>query len=174
MLLVLPALTLNVTLRDLALNPGQPANDTSKPLLEPSPTSVRPSPNLPPVSRMLESQKDDWCRVARKSVPRLAYWFSFSNEASRCVMVHMIEYLGLHVLMIFSKALRNVEATENCECAGRIEEGEASSVAPGARSSQLLYSGNQSPSAQSQRSSKPLAFKIFAFLPVEPGKDQLS
>ena len=83
MLLVLPALTLNVTLRDLALNPGQPANDTSKPLLKPSPTSVRPSPNLLPLSRMLESQKDDWCRVARKSVPRLAYCFSFSKQASR-------------------------------------------------------------------------------------------
>ena len=45
MLLVLPALTLNVTLRDLALNPGQPPNDTAKAPLEPSPTSVRPGPS---------------------------------------------------------------------------------------------------------------------------------
>jgi hypothetical protein len=76
-------LTLNVTLRDLALNPGQSPNDTSKPLLEPSPTSVRLSPNQPPLSRMLESQKDDWCRVPRKFVPRLAHYVSFSNQASR-------------------------------------------------------------------------------------------
>ena len=115
---------------------------------------------------MLESQKDDWCRVARKSVLRLAYWFSFSNQASRCVMVHMIEYLGLHVLMIFSKALRNVEATETASVLMGSKGGEGSSVAPGGRSSQLFCSGNQSPSAQSQRSSTPLTFEIFALSPV--------
>jgi len=110
---------------------------------------------------MLESQKDDWCRVARKSVPRLAYWVYFSNQASRCVMVHMIEYLGLHVLMIFSKALRNVEATETASVlVGSKEEKQAVLL------SQLLCSGNQSPSAQSQRSSTPLTFEIFALSPV--------
>jgi hypothetical protein len=64
------------------------------------------------------------------------------------------------------KSLGNCGGDRNRECAGELEGGEGSGVAPDGRSSQLLCSGNQSPSAQSQRSSTPLAFEIFALSPV--------